>query len=232
MKTKTICAAVIGISGTKKWREAGFTLIEILAVVAIMTALTLVAIPSIGSIDKARRMGRAVHDLSDFLQLARYGAISRQTYVWVGARNVTIEGQYNVQLMAVYSLDATSSNVTPANLRPLLKTLQVPGMRLCQWSNLKSTTQELLGQGTPESIASNTNGIQFTVGPAAYTETLTFTPKGEVLLKGAPTAYDGYNELIDISLQQTNGITVPAGGEDAAVVLAGATGVPKIIRIH
>lgn len=62
----------------------GFTLVELLVVIAIIAILTFLAVPAIQSIQKSGGFAKAVYDQSDALNLARSYALANNTYVYVG----------------------------------------------------------------------------------------------------------------------------------------------------
>jgi prepilin-type N-terminal cleavage/methylation domain-containing protein len=68
-----------GISG-----RTGFTLIEILVVLAISAVLTALIIPNLPGILGAQNVTSEAYDLSDLLGRARSYALANNTYVWVG----------------------------------------------------------------------------------------------------------------------------------------------------
>lgn len=64
----------------------GFTLVELLTVVAIMCVLIALAVPALTSLAKGNQMNQSLIELSGMLEQARQYAISRNTYVWVALR--------------------------------------------------------------------------------------------------------------------------------------------------
>ncbi len=203
-----------------------------LIVMGIMAILTGVSAVAVNSLLSASRVDSGAYNVSSFVELARNEAIARRSYVWVGFTNVTV-GPAAPQLVvaAVASIDG-STNSTQSNLLPLAPPLHVPGVALSNWSSLKTATQALFTGGATDSISTNTAGISFTAGTAQFTgTTITVTPRGQALLKGVPSARDGYIQYMDISFLQAIGSHV-TNRNDASVVLDGSTGNPSIVQVQ
>lgn len=64
----------------------GFTLVELLTVIAVMSVLVSLAAPALSSMAKGSQMTQSLIELSGTLDQARQYAISRNTYVWVALR--------------------------------------------------------------------------------------------------------------------------------------------------
>ncbi|NKI96896.1 GspH/FimT family pseudopilin [Rhizobacter sp. SG703] len=67
----------------------GFTLIELMACVAVCAVLALAAVPSLRRWMEARRLDGAAHELAADLRLARSEAINRNQSVRIGFRGAT-----------------------------------------------------------------------------------------------------------------------------------------------
>jgi Tfp pilus assembly protein FimT len=67
-------------------RDSGFTMIELLVVVAIMIVLVALTVPALTSMAKGNQMTQSLIEMSGLLEQARQYAISRNTYVWVAMR--------------------------------------------------------------------------------------------------------------------------------------------------
>lgn len=208
----------------------GFTLTELLVVIAIVALLSSLAIPAFNSISAATGTTQAAYQLAQMLEQARDEAVGRQTYVWVGFLNTNISGTPTLVMASAFSQDGTGTNTAASNLTPLSKTVQVHNANIVLFTSLSAATRALV-VGTPASVAGNTAGIStLASGGMTMAQTLTFTPRGEVLLKGAVGLDDGYDPLLDVSLSQSRGGNIVASVQDVAVILDGATGVARIIR--
>ncbi len=67
-----------------KESRAGFSLVELLAVLAIMSVLTAMSLPIMNSIKDSQNVSLATTSVSSALQRARTYAMAHDTYVWVG----------------------------------------------------------------------------------------------------------------------------------------------------
>jgi prepilin-type N-terminal cleavage/methylation domain-containing protein len=110
-------------------RLSAFSLIEMLAVMAIIVALSAVSVPAIQSVKGGSTVNKAVADLTSTLELARTHAMANRTYVRVLLAEAPAAGsQLLPQLIAlpIYSAngsasgDMTQPNEWPALSKPLV----------------------------------------------------------------------------------------------------------------
>lgn len=209
-------------------------MVELLVVMAVMAVMATLAVTGFNSIVQAHTVSRGVYEVAGLLELARSQAVARQTYVWVGFQSATGRGGPELQMAAVYSVDGTGTNTASTNLMPLSKVLRVKNVTLVEWSSLKEMTRNLVSGENPSSVATNLDGITLSAGAVRFDTptTVTFTPRGESLLKGAAAGTDGYNPWIDVSFRQTYGNSIRPNADDGAVLVNGATGAvrPLILR--
>ncbi|PAW77479.1 MAG: hypothetical protein B9S32_10800 [Verrucomicrobia bacterium Tous-C9LFEB] len=212
----------------------GFSLVELLVVMAVMGMVATLSITGFNSIVQAHTVSRGVYDVASLLELARSQAIARQTYVWVGFQSVAGSSGQELQMVAFYSVDGTGTNTASTNLLPLSKVLRVKNVSLVEWNSLKESTRNLVAGQNPSSVATNVDGIPLSAGPIQFKArtTVTFTPRGESMLKGAAGITDGYNTWIDVSFRQAYGNSIRPNADDGAVLVNGATGAvrPVILR--
>ena len=216
----------------------GFSLVELLLAIAIVSVLSTLAVPAFNSVATTHGVTQGLYDISSLLERGRTEAITRQTYVWVVFQNATVENfttQSEIRMAAFASQDGTST-ASAGNIQNLTKILHVRNAKLTTWSSLKATTTGLLANAipvtptpVPSPVYGNTSAMAFL--PGANEFTITFTPRGEAMLNGAPTAFTPYNDWIDVSFQQTRGTQVIANAEDAAVIIDGSTGSVQRIRL-
>jgi len=212
--------------------EKGFSVLELLVAITIVGVLASFTMPAFNAIGGAQSVSQGIYDVSSLLELAREEAITRQTYVWVGFQNIEVNGGRELWMAAVSSRDGTD-NTSPNNLTPLTRIVKIKNVALSPWSNLKTDTRRLYVGGSPASIAENSSGVSFSVGPTGFSDhTVTFTPGGQAMLTGSPGLDGGYDPLMEISFRQLRGGTVSDSADDAAIFLNGSTGTTRILRLE
>ncbi len=214
--------------------QKAFSLVEILVVMAIIGIIVSFGLPALSSIGASKGVTQAAYDVSALLEFARAEAVARQTYVWVGIQPEQRGPTTVLRMGAVYSKDGTPS--VAANYQPLTRPLLVQGVTITDFSALKPSTQAALSPtGTTVSTeAVGHTDAAFKIGSVDFGSsqgtTITFTPRGEAMLKGNPTTADGFDPLIGMGLRQVRGTAIPADADDAGVVLDGSVGLPRIVR--
>ncbi len=222
-----------------KGQKRGFTLLELLLVIGIVAILAVAITPAFNAISSSHGVGQGAHDVASLLELARSEAVARQTYVWVGFQNTNMGGAYGIVAGAVFSRDGSGTNTNSTNLAGLSRAIQMRGVTLTNWSGLNSQTASLFNNevssasSSLSSVGSSGNGLNFTLGKAAFASrhSITFTPSGEAMLSASVTQDDGFVPYIDVSLKLNRGEYVAADAEDASVVVDGATGSVRILRV-
>lgn len=223
-----------------KGQKSGFTLLELLLVIGIVALLAVAVTPAFNAISSSHGVGQGAHDVAGLLELARSEAVARQTYVWVGFQNTNMGGTYGIVAGAVFSRDGSGTNTNSSNLAGLSRAIQVRGVALTNWSGMNSQTTTLLKDEVSStaasglsSVASSSSGLNFTLGKAAFADkhSITFSPSGEAMLNASVTQDDGFVPYIDVSLKLTRGGYVDSDAEDASVIVDGATGNVRILRV-
>jgi len=144
----------------------GFTLIELVGVIAIIIALTALLVPAFTSLKGAGDINQAAHTIAGVFEQARTYALANNTYVWVGLyeENTTAAaptnttppypGKGRVLLAVVAANDGTTSCQDPAsstgNRIPLISSQITQVGTLVKIENIHVTDI-----GPPPSLASS-----------------------------------------------------------------------------
>ncbi len=213
----------------------GFSLIELLVTIAIISLLAVASQPALSGIMGSRNLSRAAGDVASCLEFARSEAIAKNTFVWVGFTNLSQNGMSSLALSIVASRDG-SPMTTAGNLTPLQRNLRFENVRLAtdaeaasSGSPLRSLTSEAAGQSAILNPMSREGreSVDFTSAQVTFGNTITFTPQGEALLMGSPTSSTPLDPFVGIYLQRMRGNT---GSEDLAPLLInGASGQVRLI---
>ncbi len=216
--------------GLKNRAACGFSLVELLVVVAMIGLMASFALTGFKDIGASRGVGQAASDVKGILELARSEAVTKQTFVWAAFREATNSGILEIQMALAGSADGTA-NAAGTNLVPISRVVHAKNVGLANASTLRATASvtytdlfELLG---------NTSGITYTnLSQSRFTNTtITFTPRGEAMAKGSPLATHGFTPLIGIGIVPSRGDQKdPQPKSDSAVVLDGSTGMSTIVR--
>lgn len=199
-----------------------FTLVELLAVIAVMVLLISLTSPLVGSLRSANAMSRSVLEVSTFMEQAQVYAMANKTYVWVGFYEDTAKP--SVTIVAVAGVTGAVSDIaTAATCRLLNKSQEHYNLRLSKVANLSGlpgmpSADDIADSGVPE--------FQQKVGAVTRTfvKVIQFSPQGGARVK--PTTISRW---IQIGLQPMNGST-PNVKNIAALQIAGLTGQVRIFR--
>ena len=220
----------------------GFSLIELLVVMAIIGMLSAVAIPAMSTIKGGGDLTKAAYDIAGVLEQARSYAMANNTYVFVGLAEVDASnaessagqqpGTGRVVLAAAGSKDGTRSFAT-SNLVALSK--------LRRFDNLHLATPTTDGNMTRPSVAS-----EFQVGNAAFvaessltwplsatsatytfSKVIQFDPRGSAAIQSSGRSLP---QWMEIGLAPARGNVAVSSANCAALLLDGVTGSVKIYR--
>lgn len=98
-------------------RQAGFSLVELLVVMAIVVLLMAIVVPAVSTVFRAGELGRAGRVLADEIALARQEAVARQRDVEV--RFVQLPGHGNEEALRAVQLWIADERGVMAPHRPL-----------------------------------------------------------------------------------------------------------------
>lgn len=199
---------------------AGFSLVELLVVIALICVLASAAAPVVGSMFKGGSMNRAVSDISSVLEQAQSYAMAHNTYVWVGFHENTVTQTMTVAAIAG-TTGAASDIAAPANLRAVIKPQVYENLRLQTDAELAEI--DLTGMRSAQNVTKSNIGT-FIQGTKTYASVIEFSPQG-----GARIASGSISRWIQLGLQGMSGAHVEKSNV-AALQLAGLTGQVRIFR--
>jgi prepilin-type N-terminal cleavage/methylation domain-containing protein len=163
-------------------QKSGFTLLEILVVIAIITILAVLALPAVTSMSGAGSMTTASYTVSGAIQFARSYAMAHDTYTWVGffeedgtkaSANPAQAGVGRIVISTVASTDGTmiySSTasapvyIDPTRLAQVSKLTRILNAHLKSYSNGSGTGTTF---ATRPPLASANGRIGDTAPPSA-----------------------------------------------------------------
>jgi Tfp pilus assembly protein FimT len=221
-----------------RFQAGGYTLVELLAVIAIMVALTVAAVPGVVGIMKGGNFTSNLNEVADCLQQARAAAMARNSYVWVGVLSVSANAPGNaggpdkVLLAAVVGKNGQSSDLVQGNTVPLARgrvlknvDLQQYGAQILASSGRQTGADDIsasaLGAGaTPYQftckIGSETVGGQM----PTFTKLIQFGPIGNARIMTTASRW------IEIGMQASP----DAKGAIGILQINGITGQVRIFR--
>jgi prepilin-type N-terminal cleavage/methylation domain-containing protein len=224
----------------------GFTLLELLVVMAIIIVLSILTIPNLASLLGGENMTRNLAQLSDTLEVAREYATANNTYVWIAFYPNTGSNGINTLTVAVF---ASNDGTDPAS------TTSTPwGNAACSYGLVPSSEISLISKMTTLKQISLLNAASFPIGtlpatPAVsasvnsvattpgglftarvpggttvnFTQAIEFLPSGQARNSSSPT------NVIDLDIQPQTGTT--AQSQNVAVLrINGLTGQTVIYR--
>ncbi|HET6410278.1 MAG TPA: prepilin-type N-terminal cleavage/methylation domain-containing protein [Chthoniobacteraceae bacterium] len=196
-----------------------FTLVELLAVIAVMVILMALSAPLVGSLRSAGNMNQSVLEVSMFIEQAQAYAMANNTYVWVGFREDATKP--SVTIVAVAGTTGVVSDIDNASTRRVVnKPQEHYNLRLHDVTGLP-------GMAPADSVStSDIKTFLHKVGASSVTfeKVIQFSPHGGARIK--PTAISRW---IQIGLQPMNGNT-PNDKNMAALQIAGLTGQVRVFR--
>jgi len=163
-------------------RSGGFSLMEMICVLAIVSVLTSLTWPAIVGIVSGDRLSNNAYTLSEAVQQARAVAMARHTYVWVGFSTYTgADGVPAVMIASVtgnsgQSSDLANNNYVLAERPAVLRNVSLTGQTNYQTlpgydSTVTTTDVASQGYSFQATIAGRTN--------ASFGDVIAFDPDGQ-----------------------------------------------------
>jgi hypothetical protein len=183
--------------------------------------------PAMSFIKGGTDLSIAGSQVSGMLEQARAYAMSRNTYVWTGLKNVNPGGP--IAIASVYSKDGTP-NTNASNLVQIGKILSIDNACL---TTIAATNGGLNRQTADTNLASGASWTSFSLakGGASYTfsNTIGFSSQGVAVTQG----FDSIPQIIEIALIPSRNTNAPPATTPPNVVVlqvSGITGAVKTFR--
>ncbi len=209
-------------------QPAGFSLIELLAVMAVITVMMAAVVPAINGLKSTGNLSSAAFEIAGTLEQARAYAMANNTFVYVGfAERDQLDagktGQGQIVMAAMGSKNG-SRTFDAANLSPLTRLRKLPAVRLEEGlpnSGAMSRPVALSGY----QVANDAFFAQdsFILSGVTFTKILQFDPRGMASVQSRSTTVPQWMEIGLVG-------AVGSSTDCAAVVVDGVTGVAKIYR--
>jgi len=242
------CFSAEGVSFRLKIRRhTGFTLVEILVVLAIVSILTSILLLSIAGTKSSRDLANGAYSIQGALEQARTYAMASGTYTWVGffEENASSPGTAGVgQIVVSIVASANGMNLVTAgsgttllpssSLIQVSKLMKVPNVHLNSVASSAVTRPSIVGTPSTYQVGSAnfpnpaTSSWSFlypltaaTSSAAQYTFTqiIQFNPQGD-----ANRIADNPTQYLEVGLQPAYGNAVGAGANYAVIQVTGIGG--------
>jgi prepilin-type N-terminal cleavage/methylation domain-containing protein len=209
----------------------GFSLVEMLTVMALVAILSTAAVTSLTGMGSASRLGAAATSVASFLEQARTYAVTQNTYVYVGfllPASGTPSGEIEMKLLAAASRDGSS--VLPAGGTLDLQSANSPAIVIGKPLLIGKISMDTNGTYDPPIPRPAATSLGSADRPSAdgtlksgaqtFGNVLAFTPGGEVILSNG-------------TLSQRYEIGLEYAGKDsraAVVQIAGLSGQTRVYQ--
>lgn len=219
---------------SEKVGRGAFTLVELMAVIAVIAVMMAAITPAFTGIKGAGDVTRVAYDVAGTLDQARAYAMANNTYVFVGfaernALDTATAGVGQILMVAMGSLDGTRSfGTSNSNLVAISKLRRIDSM------HLEDSVPNSGGMSRPDvdnayRIASEAfaSPNSFAAAGFQFTKIIQFDPRGSASTPSSPLAIP---QWMEIGLIAARGNTVSVNKNCAALVLDGVTGSARIYR--
>ena len=229
----------------RKIKQSGFSLVELVTVIAIIAILTAAGAPALSAIVSSGNANQNISQLSGILEQAREYAVAQHTYVWVAfSAPTTTTGSKQVSVAVVASTDGTDpgasdwqdypygqvpspgQTLTLVNKIVTLKELSLEGANSLKPSTLP---QNPAVADPTNSLAGNSGSGFFNIALpgqsslTAFSQAIEFTPSGQARNSSSPV------DIIDVDVQPQKG-TVDDTKNVAVLRVSGLTGETAVYR--
>ncbi len=213
---------------SKSMTGSAFSLIELLAVMAIVSVMMAVSVPAFNVLKSTGDISAAAYDIASTLEQARAYAMANNTFVYVGfaersQMDATKPGEGQILISAMGSKSG-SRNFDSKNLVALTRLRKMPNVRLEEnipnSGNLTRPTVPTAYQVADDSFTAQDT---FDAGGVTFSKIVQFDPRGMASIQARAASV---SQWMEIGLAGAQG----SSQHNAVVVLDGVTGVAKVYR--
>ncbi len=224
----------------------GFSLVELLVVLAIMSIMAALATPVLKSLMVAGKLSLATSGISNVLTQARSYAMAKNTYVYVGIQEVdglqpsSSNGVGDLAVVVAASLDGarpyTSGPLTTSDIAVIAKPQLYSGVHLASSTSLVNGANMTGRPGASVDLSSATAFTTFQwplsgTSKYSFTKVIEFDPQGVARVQASAPYSPAIQTYLEVSLVPANGDAVsPNISDQAAVQVDGVTGAVTIYR--
>ena len=231
----------------------GFTLVELIVVIALISTLMVLVAPAFTGIKSAGDVTSAAYTIKDALEQARTYAMAYKTYVWIGfyeepagqpSTNPATPGTGRIVISTIASADGTTvynprslAAIDPTRVTQLNKLVKVEGTHLATFPDGSGTGDTFdsrpaaiyetakIGDTTPPNPS--LTPFQYPVGNPAPAAQYTFVKAVEFSPRGEARINNRNYTLktvAEIGLQPTHGTAVDVNSRNIIAIQFGALG--------
>jgi prepilin-type N-terminal cleavage/methylation domain-containing protein len=215
-------------------RSSGFSLVELLVVLAIIALMTALLSPALSSLSQSQNFSANVAEISNLIKQAKANAMAQNTFVWLGFASSTSNGSPLIAISAVAGTGGLSTDLANGNTAPVMKPLVLRNVQIV--SSVGLNFSATLNNPAVYNTTNNTDLLSFTPTPSVsfsqsvagqtttFTPVIIFTPDGEATLETPTQPF----QCIGIGLKA--GPLAAVNAQVAAIQISGLSAEPTLFR--